>query len=89
VLCFALALVAELIGVALVVSEVRSAGRALRRWRDAHPAGTGQGSAGPAGDLDQVVSGLLGSPFDRVSAAVLIVVGIVAGAAGNFLSLGL
>ena len=88
VLCFVVGLGAELIGVALAVSEVRSAGRALRRWREAHRAGDPPGS-GPARDLDQVVGALLGNPFDRVSAAVLVVLGIVAGAAGNVLSLAL
>jgi hypothetical protein len=89
VLCFGVALTAELIGVALAVSEVRAASRALRRWRDAHPAGDERGLSGQVQGLDQVVSGLLGNPFDRASAATLVVLGIAAGAVGNFLSLSL
>jgi hypothetical protein len=83
VVCFVVAVAAELAGVALAVSEVRRASRALRRWRNADPGGNDQGA-----DLEEVVRALLGKPFDRVSAVVLVLVGIGTGALGNFLSLG-
>jgi hypothetical protein len=89
VVCFVVAFVAELAGVALAASEVRSASRALRRWKSANPAATERGSDDHLLRLDPVISGLLGNSFDRVAAVALILVGIVTGALGNFLSLGL
>jgi hypothetical protein len=77
--CFTVALLAEVGGLALVVREARRAGRVLRRWQAA--------DACDAADLRALVPELLGNPFDRGAAAVLLVVGVVFGAAGNFLVL--
>jgi hypothetical protein len=77
--CFTVALLAEVGGLALVVREGRRAGRALRRWQTAAERG--------GTDLHAPVPELLGNPFDRGAAAVLLVVGVVFGAAGNFLAL--
>jgi hypothetical protein len=85
VVCWTLALVTELSGIALLVLEARRTGRALRRWRDldaAEPALLARQQ-----DLDGVVELLAGRSFDRAFAISLLVVGVVAGALGNFLSL--
>jgi len=88
VLCFVVAAGAELTGVVLVVAEVRNVSRTLRRWRDAGPEGEGREDR-PHAELQRLVTGLLGSSFDRASAAAFLLVGIVTGAVGNVLSIGL
>ncbi|RBY82499.1 hypothetical protein DQ238_04220 [Geodermatophilus sp. TF02-6] len=91
VVCFSVALLAQLTGIALLVGEGRRTGDALRRWRDAR-SGVG-GRDTPAGapvraeELDGLVDHLLGNRFDRATAAVLLLVGVVAGALGSLLSL--
>ena len=77
VVCFAVALVAELAALALLLREARRAERALRRWRDTDP---------PV-PVRLVADQLLGNRFDRGAAVVLLVVGLVVGALGNFLGL--
>jgi hypothetical protein len=77
VVCFAVALLAEVGAVLLLAKEARAAGRALRRWR----------AEGRKAEEADVLEQLLGNRFDRSAAVVLLVGGIVAGGVGDFLSL--
>jgi hypothetical protein len=77
VVCFAVALLAEVGAVLLLAKEARATGRALRRWR----------AEGRTAEEADVVEQLLGNRFDRSAAVVLLVGGIVAGGVGDFLSL--
>ena len=79
-LCLGVAVVAELVGLALVIREARTASRVLRRWQDL-ALGSGQQ------ELGELVRGLLGNSFDRAAAAVLLVTGVVLGGIGGLLSL--
>jgi hypothetical protein len=84
---FVFACVAELGGV-LIVREARSTAMVLRRWRQADsPANQGQGTYGQQSLVNEVVRTLLGARVRITSAVVLLVVGIVAGTVGNFLTL--
>jgi hypothetical protein len=85
VVCWLVALVAEVCALVLLAREWRAVSRALRRWRNLRRAGGEQ----PAGldDLDGLVDHLLDNPFDRSAAVVLLVVGVVVGTVGNILSL--
>jgi hypothetical protein len=85
VVCYTLALVAGIAGIALLLAEGRRTARALRRWRDEEPGE--EGLFARQRQLDGIVDVLLGNAFDRTAAAVLLVVGVVAGVAGNVLSL--
>ncbi|SFL24379.1 hypothetical protein [Geodermatophilus ruber] len=91
VVCYAVAVSAQLAGLALLVTEARRTGAALRRWRDEDPerrwSDEDPEPAGQHGDLDRVVARLVGNSFDRTAAVVLLAVGVVAGALGHFLSL--
>src|SRR4051794_39012438 len=89
IICFVGALLAQLGGLVLVVREARAAGRALRRWQAAEAQGFGaQGSgAQGSGEPRSLVPALLGNPFDRTAAVVLLGAGVLLGAAGNLLSL--
>ncbi|MGY1637980.1 hypothetical protein ACI78V_15145 [Geodermatophilus sp. SYSU D00742] len=121
VVCYSVAVLAQLAALAILVAEGRRAGAALRRWRDAEPGpATGAGppsptavvgppgttavvgppgtttalvpTSGPATDRRRadraaLVDPLLGNAFDRTSAVVLLVVGVVVGTIGHLLSL--
>jgi hypothetical protein len=80
VVAFTVSLLTGLAGIGLVVAERRRAGRALRRWQQA-------GGAARPGAVDELVVHLLGNPFDRSSAVALLLVSLVTGACGHFLSL--
>ena len=84
VVCYTLALVTELAGITLLLREGRRTGRALRRWRDEDEE---EALFARQRQLDGIVDVLLGNVFDRVAALVLLIVGVAAGALGNFLSL--
>jgi len=85
-ICYVIALVAQLAGLVLVIREARRAGRALRRWQAANPAQNPEGSLGQQTRVDEVVTALLGNPLDRWTAVLLLVLGVVVGGVGNFLS---
>jgi hypothetical protein len=86
-ICYGIALVTELTGLVLVIREARRAGRALRRWQAANPAQNPQGALAQQTHVNEVVAALLGNPVDRWTAVLLLVVGVVVGGLGNFLSL--
>ena len=81
VLCYLVAVLAQLGGIALLVTEARRVGRILGGRRAADPLGTEHLEAG------DVVDHLLGNRFDRVAGVALLVTGVVAGALGNVLAL--
>lgn len=85
--CYVVALVAELWGIALLVDEARKANAAIRRWRAANPRGNPEGSYGQGLQLNDLMEMLLGNQGSRRKAIILLVTGVVVGAAGNFLSL--
>lgn len=87
IICYAVATVVELVGFGLIVSEIYKSRRVLQEWRHANPNANDGGSWGQVLQINNVVIGLLGSTCRRVTAAVLVLLGILAGAAGNFLSL--
>ena len=87
--CFVVALAAELMAVALVVSQVRAATKALREWDQPDRAGTPDGPGEQLRQLRGVVRGLLDRSVDRVLTVVLVVTGAVVGAAGDVLALSL
>jgi hypothetical protein len=80
VVCYVVAMSAQLAGIALLVRETRRTRVGLRRWRDARPPGRQE-------DRDALVAELLGNQFDRTSALVLLAIGVVAGALGHLLDL--
>jgi hypothetical protein len=84
---YGIAFVAELSGIALVVTEGRRAQAALRRWRDANPNNNPDGAFGQQLELNGVMEHLLGSQANRRAAVALLVLGVVAGTLGNYLSL--
>jgi hypothetical protein len=85
IVCWTLALVAEVAGLLLLVAESRRTGRALRRWREVDP--EDEGLFAKQRQLDTLVDVLAGRPFDRGTAVALLVVGVVVGTAGNLLTL--
>jgi hypothetical protein len=87
VVCFSVAVLAGLSGITLVVVEGRRTSSALRRWRDGPSARTEPDSAVPRAELVRVVDLLLGDPVDRATAVALLLVGVLTGALGGFLSL--
>ena len=87
VVCYVVAVCAQLAGLALVVKEVRRTSRALRRWQAAGTEGRALDASVRGGELSLIVDDLLGDRFDRAGAVVLVGIGVVAGALGHFLSL--
>ena len=87
VVCFSVALLAQVTALALLVADARRAGSALRRWRDAGTAGREREAPVRLCELTGLLDTLLDNRFDRAAAAVLLVVGVVAGALGWFLAL--
>jgi hypothetical protein len=87
VVCFSVAVLAQVTGLALLVADARRTGAALRRWRDGGPPGREEESPVRLGELAGLLDSLLDNRFDRATAAVLLVVGVVAGALGCFLAL--
>jgi hypothetical protein len=85
VVCWTLALVCELAGLALLVTEGRHTGSALRRWRDVDPAD--EGLFAKQRQLDVLADVLAGNSFDRSTAVALLAVGVVVGTVGNLLTL--
>jgi hypothetical protein len=79
-ICAVVGLLAQLGGLLLVVRETRKASRVLRRWSQAGP-GAGQP------ELRDAVGALLDDPYDRVAAAVLLVLGVVLGGIAALLNL--
>lgn len=84
---YVLAVIADLAGFALLVNEARKADRELVAWNDANPNENADGSNAQILLLNRVVNGLLGSRRKRALAVVLVALGIVSGAAANFMSL--
>jgi|GEM_PF-6810932 len=85
VLCWTLALLAELAGIALLVKEGRRTGRALRRWRQVAP--EDEGLFAKQRQLDALVDVLAGNSFDRGTAVALVALGVVLGTVGDLLTL--
>ncbi|MGY1592831.1 hypothetical protein ACI789_07750 [Geodermatophilus sp. SYSU D00965] len=79
VVCYAVAALAQLTALALLAREGRRSSSVLRRWQEADPR--------QRAELPGLVGDLLGSSFDRGAAVVLLVIGVVTGALGHFLSL--
>ncbi len=88
VVCFLVSLVSELVGVGLVASEARAASRALRDYLALNPQGHPGGTWAQASNLEPVIVTALGNQTKRVWAIGLLVVGVLAGTLGNFLTLG-
>jgi hypothetical protein len=85
---FVVACVAELGSVVLIVREARRTATVLRRWQQAdNPANQGQGTYAQLLLVNEVVQTLLDARVRIASAVGLLVVGIVAGTVGNFLTL--
>jgi hypothetical protein len=85
---FVVACVAELGSVVVIVREVRTAARVLRRWERAdNPANQGPGTWAQVLLVNEVVRTLLDARVRIASAVVLLVVGILVGTVGNFLTL--
>ncbi|MGY1689511.1 hypothetical protein ACI79C_04115 [Geodermatophilus sp. SYSU D00697] len=79
VVCYAVAALAQLTALVLLAREARRSSSVLRRWHEADPR--------QRAELPGLVGDLLGNSFDRGAAVVLLVVGVVTGALGHFLSL--
>lgn len=86
-ICFVVALGLELVGIGLVVREGRHAQQALGRYLDLNPRGNPGGSWGQVGELQPVIVAALGNQAKRGWAIGLLVSGVLAGSAGNFLAL--
>lgn len=84
---FTVSLICELVAIALIFGEARQSQKALKSWKGANPDNNANGSYGQNLVLNQIMIGLLGRPWVRYVAAILILVGLVTGAAGNFVSL--
>jgi hypothetical protein len=87
VTCTLLALVAELVGIRLLVREGQRATQSLQRWRAANPRGNPEGSYGQQLLMNDVVEQVLGSQARRGWAIALLVGGVLLGTAGNLLGL--
>ncbi len=88
VVCFSVALLAQVTGLAMLVADARRTGSALRRWRDGGIAGREREAPVRLAELTSLLDSLLGNRFDRAAAAaVLLLVGVVASAVGGFLAL--
>ena len=87
VVCFSVALLAQVTGLALLVADARRTAAALRRWRDGGTTGREREAPVRLGELACLLDTLLENRFDRATAAVLLVIGVVAGALGWFLAL--
>jgi hypothetical protein len=85
VVCWTLALLAEVAGLLLLVADSRRTGRALRRWRQVDP--DDEGLFAKQHQLDALVDVLTGNAFDRATAVALLVLGVVVGTIGNLLTL--
>jgi len=85
--CFSVALLAQVTGLALLATEARRTGSVLRRWRDGGTAGRERGAPVRLDELTGLLDALLDNRFDRAAAVVLLGVGVVAGALGWFLAL--
>jgi len=95
--CFVVALTAELSGIWLIVREARGARVALQRWRGPASVDDPIMRAFRHRDVmsahmqqesdDEVIALLLGNQANRSAAVLLLVVGVVIGTLGNFLSL--
>lgn len=86
--CYVLACLAELGGVALIVREAVTAKRVLTKWEAAdNPANDGAGTWDQAALVNKVASTLLAARAGAAWAVVLLVVGIITGTIGNFLTL--
>lgn len=85
--CYVIALLAESAGIVLVWLEAQGAQRALRKYLKLNPEGNPGGSYGQLAELQPVIVEVLGSRSKRWLAVGLLIVGVVAGALGNFLTL--
>ena len=87
-ICYVVAFLAELAAVLLVVREARVASGVMRNWEEAdNPLNMGQGTWAQVLLINRVVRVLLDARVRVTSAVVLLVLGIVAGTVGNFLTL--
>jgi hypothetical protein len=85
--CFVVAFVADVVGLALIVSEARKAGRVLSGWLALNPHGHEKGSFAQSSGMVPVVRTALGNQSRRGIAVAALGVGIVAGTVGNLLAL--
>jgi hypothetical protein len=86
-LCFSVAALAQVTGLALLVADGRRTGAAVRRWRDGGPPGRERQAPVGFDELAGLLDCLLANRFDRVTAAVLLMIGVAAGALGSLLAL--
>jgi hypothetical protein len=85
--CFVVAFVADVVGLALIVSEARKARRVLGEWLALNPEGQENGSYAQASGMVPVVRTALGNQSRRGVAVAALSLGIVTGTAGNLLAL--
>jgi hypothetical protein len=87
-ICYVVSFLAEVGGVLLVVGEARKAVAVLRAWEAAdNPLNMGQGTWAQVLLMNRVVRALLDARVRVTSAVVLLLVGVIAGTLGNFLTL--
>jgi hypothetical protein len=84
---YALGATAEIGGIWLVVIEFRANQAAWREWDAANPKRNEGGSLGQIPLLNKIVSGLIGKSGRRVVSVGLLVLGVIAGTVGNYMSL--
>jgi hypothetical protein len=85
--CFVVSAMAQLGGIALLVQQAQSARSELAAWEAANPERHEAGSFDQLMKLNPIVQRLLGDQTRPRQAVVLIVVSVVVGTVGNFLTL--
>ena len=85
--CFLVAAAAELGGVGLIVAEAFRMRHLMRRWQEFNPRRNPGGSYRQVLIVNKVMQILITARFRVAWAVALLVVGILAGTIGNFVSL--
>jgi hypothetical protein len=85
--CFIVALLAELGGVALIVSEAIRMRHLMKRWQEFNPKRNAAGSYRQGAMVNKVMQILISARYRVAWAVVLLTLGVAAGTAGNFASL--
>jgi hypothetical protein len=86
-ICFVVSALAELGGIALLVRQAGQARRQLEQWADANPKRHLEGSFQQQTLINPLVTGLLRERARPQTAIFLLVVGVLLGTVGNFLTL--
>jgi hypothetical protein len=85
---YSVGLLTGLGGLALVIIDWRTNGVTARRWKAANPKDNKDGSWAQTLMINEVVTGLIGTTWRRIAAVILLFLGILLDALGNFLGLG-